>query len=69
MQRLKKRLEELELIQNNIKLMNELLSHYKPDTGEQEKQLLEVILIEHALSLRKDGRSRNYIVGSLGCGV
>ena len=51
MQRLKKRLEELELIQNNIKLMNELLSHYKPDTGEQEKQLLEVILLEHTLSL------------------
>ena len=43
MERLKRRLGELELVQNNIKLMNELLSHYKPGTsGTEEKQLLEV---------------------------
>ena len=42
MERMKKRLDELELVQNNIKLMNELLSHYRPDSGDQERLLLEV---------------------------
>lgn len=42
MDRLKRRLDELELVQNNVKLMNELLSHYKPESGLEEKQLLEV---------------------------
>lgn len=43
MSRLQKRLEELELIQNNTKLLNELLSHYNPETGgEQERLLIKV---------------------------
>ena len=42
MERMKRRLDELELVQNNIKLMNELMSHYKPNSGDQEKQLLLV---------------------------
>ena len=42
MERVKQRLDELEVVQNNIKLMNELMSHYKPESGEQEGQLLEV---------------------------
>ena len=40
MERMKRRLDELELVQNNIKLMNELMSHYKPDS--EEKLLLQV---------------------------
>lgn len=42
MQRLQKRLEELELIQNNIKLLSELLSHYTLQSGEHEKALIKV---------------------------
>lgn len=42
MERMKRRLDELELVQNNVKLMNELLSHYKSDSGEEEKLLLKV---------------------------
>ena len=42
MERLKQRLDELELIQNNIKLLNELLSHYRPDSREDEKLLIKV---------------------------
>lgn len=42
MDRLKKKLEELDMIQNNIKLLNELLAHYNPDSGETEKQLMKV---------------------------
>ena len=43
MQKLQKRLDELEHIQNNVKLFSELLSHFKPETGgEQEKQLITV---------------------------
>ena len=42
MERMKRRLDELELVQNNIKLMNELLSHYKSNSGTQERLLLEV---------------------------
>ena len=43
MTRLQKRLEELELIQNNTKLLSELLSHYNPETGgEQERLLIKV---------------------------
>ncbi len=42
MQRLQKRLEELELIQNNIKLLSELLSHYNSQSGEHEKALIKV---------------------------
>lgn len=42
MQRLQKRLEELELIQNNIKLLTELLAHYSSQSGEHEKSLIKV---------------------------
>ncbi|XP_065900010.1 ADP-ribosylation factor-binding protein GGA3-like isoform X2 [Dysidea avara] len=41
MDKLKKKLEELDMIQNNIKLLNELLAHYKPDSGETERQLMK----------------------------
>lgn len=40
MERLKKRLEELELIQNNTKLLGELLAHYKPEGGSEEERAL-----------------------------
>ena len=43
MDKLKKKLEELDMIQNNIKLLNELLAHYKPDSGETERQLMKVL--------------------------
>lgn len=46
MDRLKKKLEELDMIQNNIKLLNELLVHYNPDSGVTEKQLMKVSLLE-----------------------
>ena len=39
---MKRRLDELEVVQNNVRLMNELLSHFKPDSGEEERQLLKV---------------------------
>ena len=42
MQKLQKRLDELELVQNNVKLLSELLSHYKSDSGEQERLLIDV---------------------------
>ena len=42
MQKLQKRLEELELVQNNVKLLSELLSHYKPDSGQDERALIDV---------------------------
>lgn len=42
MEKLKKRLDDLELINNNVKLLNEMLSHYKPDAAEHEKQIIEV---------------------------
>ena len=42
MERMKRRLDELELIQNNVRLMNELLSHFRPESGEDERQLLKV---------------------------
>ena len=43
MEKLKKRLDELELITNNVKLLNEMLSHYKPESAaEHEKQIIEV---------------------------
>ena len=43
MEKLKKRLDDLELINNNIKLLNEMLCHYKPDiAAEHEKQIIEV---------------------------
>lgn len=42
MQKLQKRIEEVELIQNNIKLLNELLAHLSEESGEQERQLVEV---------------------------
>ena len=45
METMQRRLDELELIQNNVRLMNELLSHYKPDSGDQERQLLQVCII------------------------
>ena len=42
MQKLQKRLDELELVQNNVKLLSELLSHYKTDSGEHERVLIDV---------------------------
>ena len=42
MQRLQKRLGELELIQNNMKLLSELLAHYSSASGEQETSLIKV---------------------------
>ena len=47
MERVKRRLDELELVQNNIKLMNELMSHYRPESGEEEKLLLQVLIYIH----------------------
>ena len=43
MDKLKKRLDELETIQNNIRLLTELLAHYKPDSGDGEKALMQVL--------------------------
>ena len=42
MQKLQKRLDELELVQNNVKLLSELLSHFKTDSGDQERSLIDV---------------------------
>ena len=42
MQKLQKRLDELELVQNNVKLLSELLSHYRADSGSQERSLIDV---------------------------
>ena len=42
MQKLQQRLEDVELIQNNVKLLNELLIHYREDSAEQERPLIEV---------------------------
>ena len=42
MEKLKKRLEDLDLINNNIKLLNEMLSHYKEDSAEHERTIIEV---------------------------
>ena len=42
MQKLQKRMEDVELIQNNVKLLNELLTHMQNDSGEQERLLVEV---------------------------
>ena len=42
MEKLKKRLDDLELINNNVKLLNEMLSHYKTDASDHEKQIIEV---------------------------
>ena len=47
MTRLQKRLDELELIQNNTKLLSELLSHYKPDTGGEQEKLLIMVCTVH----------------------
>ena len=47
MTRLQKRLDELELIQNNTKLLSELLSHYKPDTGGEHEKLLIMVCTVH----------------------
>ena len=44
MDKLKKRLDDLELIRNNIKLLSELLSHYRPESSDHEKQLIQVCL-------------------------
>eukprot|EP00731_Ephydatia_muelleri_P029239 Em0020g883a len=41
MDKLKKRLDELDTIQNNIRLLTELLAHYKPDSGDGEKALMQ----------------------------
>lgn len=42
MQKLQKRTEDVELIQNNVKLLNELLIHLRDDCGEHERLLIEV---------------------------
>ena len=42
MEKLQKRLEQLELISNNTKLLSELLAHYGAASGEQEKLLMKV---------------------------
>ncbi len=42
MQKLQQRLEDVELIQNNVKLLNELLSHWKDTSGDTERQLIDV---------------------------
>ena len=42
MQKLQKRLDELELVQNNVKLLGELLSHFKTDSSQQERGLIDV---------------------------
>ena len=61
MQKLQKRLDELELVQNNVKLLSELLSHYKPEAGEQERPLIDVstynIIITSTL-VRKNYRNK-----------
>lgn len=41
MEKLQKRLEQLELISNNTKLLSELLAHYGAASGEQEKLLMK----------------------------
>jgi ADP-ribosylation factor-binding protein GGA len=41
MEKLQKRLDELELINNNVKLLNEMLSHYKPGAAQHEKQIID----------------------------
>ena len=46
MDKLKKRLDDLDLIQNNIKLLNELLAHYRPESSDHEKQLIHVRLVD-----------------------
>lgn len=42
MQKLQKRMTEVDLIENNVKLLNELLQHLREDSGEQERLLIEV---------------------------
>ena len=41
MEKLKKRLEDLDLINNNIKLLNEMLLHFKEDSAEHEMTIIE----------------------------
>jgi len=60
MTRLQKRLDELELIQNNTKLLSELLSHYKPDTGGEQEKLLIMVCTAHNRPLRV--RLRRWLV-------
>ncbi len=42
MEKLKKRLDDLDLINNNIRLLNEMLSHFTKDSAEHEKNIIEV---------------------------
>ncbi len=60
MQKLQKRLEEVELIQNNVKLLNELLIHLKEDSGAQEKLLIEVQDVILCMFLLCPGNRRLY---------
>ena len=53
MQKLQKRLDELELVQNNVKLLSELLSHYKSDSGEQERLLIDVSSCYNIICLKR----------------
>lgn len=50
MQKLQKRMTDVDHIENNVKLLNELLQHLREDSGEQERLLIEVrgreVLIE-----------------------
>ena len=45
MQKVQQRLEDVELIQNNVKLLSELLSHYKDTSGEGERQLIDPLRV------------------------
>jgi hypothetical protein len=51
MQKMQKRMDDVELIQNNVKLLNELLIHLKEESGEQERLLAEVGRERVSLSL------------------
>ena len=50
MEKVAKRLNELESCNNNVKLLNEMLTHYQPGvTSDQERELMKVtqVLITH----------------------
>ena len=56
MDKLKKRLDDLDTIENNIKLLNDLLSQYSTSSSEDERQLVKVskkdlILLSSCFSL------------------
>ena len=57
MEKLKKRLDDLELIANNIKLLNEMLSHYKEDSADHEKAIIEVSSVTTQNTIEENGQS------------